>query len=307
MNASPSQSALDPAGAAAREIMNLFYGMTFGAVLIWIVVVGLSIYAILYPGRHDARTTRLLVIGGGAIFPILVLTALLAYGLSMMPELHRPAPAGSQVIHVAGVRWWWRVSYQLPSGESVETANELHLPVDQAVEFRLTSEDVIHSFWIPSVGGKMDMIPGRSNRVKLVPDKIGVYRGVCAEFCGAAHAKMSFDVIIQSQEEFDLWLANLGKPADETFAQGIQAFLKHGCSGCHAIRGTQADGVVGPDLTHFGGRRSIGATMLRNTPENLRHWIEDTHIAKPGVQMPAFTALEQDELDTLVTYLGSLR
>lgn len=153
--------------------------MAIGGVLIWLVVIGLAVYAIYYPGQHDIKKTRLIVIGGGAAFPTVVLTALLTYGLSILPDLQRPAPEGSQVIEVVGVRWWWRVRYRLPDGETVETANEIHLPVDEATEFKLTSEDVIHSFWIPSIGGKTDMIPGRENRLKLFPTRVGTYRGVC--------------------------------------------------------------------------------------------------------------------------------
>lgn len=169
MNELPSQSALDPAGEASTQIANLFYWMTIGGSLIWFLVVGLIVYAIFSTTEHDAKLTRLLVIGGGAVFPTVVLTVLLTYGLAMMPELQRPAPQGSPVIEVAGVRWWWRVSYRMADGTEVATANEMHLPVDEAVEFKLSSEDVIHSFWIPSLGGKVDMIPGRETRLKLRP------------------------------------------------------------------------------------------------------------------------------------------
>ncbi len=281
--------------------------MAIGGVLIWLVVIGLAVYAIYYPGQHDIKKTRLIVIGGGAAFPTVVLTALLTYGLSILPDLQRPAPEGSQVIEVVGVRWWWRVRYRLPDGETVETANEIHLPVDEATEFKLTSEDVIHSFWIPSIGGKTDMIPGRENRLKLFPTRVGTYRGVCAEFCGTAHAQMSFDVVVQSREDFDQWLIDQVREATDESPLGKQVLLRHGCGACHAIRGTEADGVVGPDLTHFGSRRGIGASVLLNTPENLRHWIINTHEVKPGVEMPEFDSIQGDDLDALVKYLGSLR
>lgn len=307
MNDLPSQSALETAGEGADQIANLFYVMILGGSLIWLVVIGLAVYAILNPGQHQPTKTRLLVIGGGAVFPAVVLTALLTYGLAMLPELQRPAPEGSQVIEVAGVRWWWRVRYQLAEDQGVETANEIHLPVNEAVEFKLTSEDVIHSFWIPSLGGKVDMIPGRKNRLKLVPTKIGFYRGVCAEFCGAAHAQMGFDVIVESRQDYDRWLARLQEPASSDQPSGAVVFLSRGCGACHAIRGTEADGVVGPDLTHFGGRRSIGAGVLPNTAVNLRRWIKETHDAKPGVEMPAFETMPRAEMESLVTYLRSLR
>lgn len=302
----PSQSTLQPAGEGARQIAELFYVMAIGAVIIWCIVIGLSTYAIFYPGKHNAKKTRLIVIGGGAVFPTLALTGLLTYGLSMLPDLQRPAAKGSKVIEVVGVRWWWRVVYHLPDGRRVETANEIHLPVDEAVEFQLTSEDVIHSFWIPSLGGKTDMIPGRQNRLKLFPTKAGVYRGACAEFCGAAHAQMAFDVVVEPREQFEQWLASLAEPSSVSHP-GSEVFIRLGCGACHAVRGTEANGVVGPDLTHFGNRRSLGAAILLNTPENRKRWITQTHRAKPGVEMPAFEHLDERELDQLVNYLGALQ
>tara|TARA_R110002049_G_scaffold182485_2_gene350351 strand:+ start:89825 stop:90748 length:924 start_codon:yes stop_codon:yes gene_type:complete len=307
MNEMPSQSALDPAGKGAEAIAQLFYVMTVGAVIIWTVVMGLALYAVVRPGQHNVKRTRSLVIGGGAVFPIVVLTSLLTYGLSLMPELQRPAPHGSQVVEVAGVRWWWRVVYRLPDGSRVETANEIHLPVGEPVEFKLTSEDVIHSFWIPSLGGKMDMMPGRENRLKLFPTKVGRYRGVCAEFCGTAHTQMTFEVVVESRSDFEIWLANLRSRSQTNTHDGHIVFLQRGCGACHTVRGTQADGSLGPDLTGFGRRRSIGATAMKNTPKNLARWIRSTHRVKPGVEMPAFESIGTDELDVLVDYLGTLQ
>jgi cytochrome c oxidase subunit 2 len=305
MNQWPSQSTLENAGEGAAQITALFYWMLAGGTLIWLIVTGLAIYAIFYPGTHHPIVVRMLVIGGGAAFPTIVLTALLTYGLSMMPDLQRPAPDGSQVIEVRGVRWWWRVTYRLSDGTTVETANQIHLPVGEPVELKLVSEDVIHSFWIPALGGKMDMVPGRENRLKLIPTKIGVYRGVCAEFCGAAHAQMAFDTVVQSRSDFDQWLAQLREPATEH--PGSHLFLQRGCSACHTIRGSSADGRVGPDLTHFASRRSIGASVMENTEENLKRWISQPHVVKPGVEMPPFSAMPADELQLLTEYLGSLR
>jgi cytochrome c oxidase subunit 2 len=307
MNGSGSRSALAPAGEAADRIAELFYVMVAGGTLIWLLVIGLAVYAIIvHPGKHPEKRTRVLVIGGGAAFPTLVLTALLTYGLAMLPDLQRPAPRGSQVINASGVRWWWRFEYLVGDGKSVETANEIHLPVGEAVEFKLKSEDVIHSFWIPSLGGKVDMIPGRVNRLKLHPTEAGVYRGVCAEYCGTAHAMMSFDVVVEPRADFERWLQHQAEPAagDDV---GLAVFLKHGCGACHTIRGTPADGPLGPDLTHFGSRISIGAAVLPNTPENLARWITQTHSVKPGVDMPAFDQLGGEDLGRLVAYLESLR
>lgn len=310
MTFAQSQSALDHAGVGSESIAELLWVMLIGGTLIWLIVVGLAVYAIVVPGEHDQKKTRMLVIGGGAVFPTIVLTALLTYGLAMLPELQRPAPEGSQVIEVSGVRWWWRVNYRMPDGKIIETANEIHLPVNEPVEFKLKSEDVIHAFWIPSLGGKVDMMPGRENRLKLHPTRVGVFRGVCAEYCGEAHTQMAFDVIVQSREEFDEWLHQQASPAvsgSDLAEAGREIFEAAGCGACHAIRGTSADGVVGPDLTHFGSRRSIGASVLPNNADNLTRWIKETHRVKPGVEMPAFEALAGDELRSLVRYLGELK
>lgn len=302
-----NHSALRTAGEGAEQIAGLFYWMATGAVVIWVVVIGLATYAIFSRRAHDARTIRRLVIGGGALVPTIVLTTLLIYALSIMPDLHRPAPEGSLRIRVAGVRWWWRVRYEDSEGGDFVTANEIHLPVDQPVQFELVSEDVIHSFWVPSLGGKMDMIPGRTNRLTLHPNREGVFAGICAEYCGTAHAQMKFPVIVEDAESFQRWQSTQRRSAEPGNAPGLRVFLSRGCSACHAIRGTQAAGVVGPDLTHFGSRRSIGAGILANDRQNLRRWITETHAVKPGVEMPAFRTIDDDELMQLVDYLESLR
>ncbi|GAA5505827.1 hypothetical protein Rcae01_01275 [Novipirellula caenicola] len=285
--------------------------MSGGAVAIWLIVIGLAVYAIYQPGPHHPRTTKLLVIGGGAVFPTVVLTGLLCYSLPMLPDLQRPAPTGSLQIHVSGVLWWWRIEYIGEDGQTFATANEIRLPVDQPVEFKLHSEDVIHSFWIPSLGGKVDMIPGRQTRLQLHPTRVGTYRGACAEFCGTAHAQMNFDVVVMPVDEFNDWLIAQrkdAKPPQESVAiEGQRQFLKHGCSACHTIRGTDAQGKVGPDLTHVGSRVSLGAGILKNGPENLARWITQTHKVKPGVEMPEFDSLSDDDLKSMVAYLEQLK
>ncbi|MCS7469287.1 cytochrome c oxidase subunit II [Stieleria sp. ICT_E10.1] len=305
-----SQSTLDPAGVGAERIAELFHWMLSGGVLIWLIVVGLAVYSVTVPGRHRPRLTKTLVIGGGAVFPTLVLTSLLCYALAMLPALHQPAPKTGLTIDVSGVRWWWRIGYRTGENERVETANEVRLPVDQAVEFKLHSEDVIHSFWIPALGGKVDMIPGRETRLKLHPNRVGRFRGVCAEYCGTAHAQMAFDVIVMQQADFDQWLRDqqqdAREPAGEAAVRGRELFRRKGCGACHTIRGTDAGGRVGPDLTHFGGRLSLGAGIKTNDADNLRRWISRTHDVKPGVQMPAFKSLSDRELDSIVAYLEQL-
>jgi cytochrome c oxidase subunit II len=307
-----TQSALDPAGRGAVQIADLFWGMTIGAVVVWGAVVVLTIYAI--RARHDApqeRRAKILIIGGGALFPTVVLAGLLIYGLAILPGLMAPAPPGSLKIHVTGEQWWWRVRYHPAQGNPVDLANEIRVPIGEPVEFELDSPDVIHSFWIPALGGKMDMIPGRRTRLVLEPTRVGTFRGVCAEFCGTSHALMAFDVVVMERAAFKEWLEGQRRGAEESSdvsaIRGRDHFFANGCASCHAIRGTEARGFVGPDLTHVGSRLTIGAGTLRNDPENFVSWIQRTTHAKPGVLMPHFGMLPREELHAIAAYLESLQ
>ena len=305
------QSTLEPAGRAAEQISTLFWWMAGGAALVWLMVMGLALSSIfnrLESGQE--RRMKILIIGGGVTFPTIVLTVLLIYGLRLLPELTASAPEGSLRVHVTGEQWWWRVRYELPNGGEASLANEIRLPVGEPVQFILDSPDVIHSFWIPALGGKMDMIPGRVTRLALHATKTGVYRGQCAEYCGTSHAWMAFDVVVQEKEEFAEWLARQAAPAlgptDRFTRAGAELFQTHGCGACHTIRGTSAAGVVGPDLTHVGSRLTIAAGTLANEPEEFRDWIARTKLVKPGVHMPHFGMLPEEELDALAVYLESL-
>lgn len=305
-------STLDPAGRSAERIATLFWWLAAGAVIVWVAVIGLAVYAVrLRPEPHSQRGAKLLIIGGGVVLPSLVLAGYLVYGLSLLPELLEPAPEGSLRIAVSGEQWWWRVRYQVPDGEAVELANELRLPVGEPVELLLDSPDVIHSFWVPSLAGKIDMIPGRVNRMALEPTKTGVFRGACAEYCGTAHALMNFYVVVEEAESFARWLARQEEPAQAPAgplaARGRELFLANGCGACHTIRGTAADGVVGPDLTHVGSRLSLGAGILPNEADDFRQWIARTEDIKPGVHMPAFGMLPSEDLRALATYLDGLQ
>ncbi|QDT92541.1 cytochrome c oxidase subunit II [Gimesia algae] len=309
---SSSQSALNPAGAGAEQIARLFWWMAGGATIIWLVMVALSIYALhLNPVAHHRQKSALFIIGGGAIAPTIILTILLIYGLNLLPALLARPPAGTLQIEVEGYQWWWKVSYPAQSGKPVELANEIRLPRGEPVEFILTSKDVVHSFWIPSLGGKVDMIPGRTTRLTLHPTKTGHFRGACAEYCGASHAYMNFTVDVVEKEEFDEWLAqqSTGRitPQSASVERGEALFLQTGCGACHTIRGTEADGKIGPDLTHIGSRNSLGADMFPNNRENLQKWIAHVSALKPGVKMPAFRALKDDEYQTLSKYLEQLK
>lgn len=290
---------------------DLFWIMLAGAVVIWCAVLALAFYAIrIAPGRHSGRLADGLIIGGGVVFPIVTLTALLSYGLFLMPELR--AQGSGLRLTVSGEQWWWRVAYEPPGGgAAVTSANEIRLPVGERVEILAESPDVIHAFWIPSLGGKIDMIPGRVNRIVLQASEPGVFRGVCAEYCGDSHALMAFSAVAMEPDAFAAWLEHIAapalKPQSEQAEEGRRLFLASGCGGCHAIRGTPADGDLGPDLTHVGGRESLAAGILPNTVDALRRWIAHPKDVKPGAKMPSFAMLPEAEIEAIAVYLHGLK
>lgn len=297
------QSALDPAGREAAEVAHLFWVMLAGAAVIWLAVIGTAVFA----GRFQRaplgeRAGLRIVLWAGAIIPTLILAALLVFGLRLMPVLR--AGDAPLTVHVSGEQYWWRITYRTADG-AIEAANELRLPAGQPAEIILDSADVIHSFWIPALAGKLDMIPGRTNRLVLRPERTGTYRGVCAEFCGRSHTFMAFSVVVMEPAAFAAWLAGEAAPADGTADAG--AFLANGCGGCHTVRGTPAAGTIGPDLTHVAARLTLGAGLLDNTSENRRRFVAETERLKPGVRMPSFGALEPAEREAIEAYLGSLR
>jgi cytochrome c oxidase subunit 2 len=242
--------------------------------------------------------------------PLIVLTVLLSYGLLMIPSMVARAPEGSVQIAVTGEQWWWRVRYTSADGRAVDVANEVRLPVGEPVQFRLDSDNVIHSFWIPAIGGKMDMIPGRVTWLALEATRSGYYRGACAEYCGGSHALMAFDVEVTGREAFDAWLDHQAQPAappaDPLAQQGYDMFFATGCSACHTIRGTPAAGHLGPDLTHVGSRRTLAGSTLPNTRDALRRWVANPDHIKPQAHMPGFGMLRPEALDALAAYLESL-
>jgi cytochrome c oxidase subunit 2 len=306
------QSALAPSGSDASSIASLFWWMAGGALAAWAGTIALALY---YGRRGDGgrnrRRDRFLIVGAGVVVPTVTLTVLLVFGLAMLPRAVARAPEGSLRIDVVGEQWWWRVTYQRPGAGPVVLANEIRLPVGEPAQFRLESDNVIHSFWIPSLAGKMDMIPGRVTWLTVRPTRTGVFRGACAEYCGTSHALMAFYVEVMDRADFDRWLSAQSAPAmeprGEPAARGSELFQSNGCGACHAVRGTPADGVIGPDLTHVGGRLSIGAGILPTEPEPLRRWIARSEAIKPGVHMPAFGMLPDDELRALAAYLHDLK
>ncbi|WAC27178.1 cytochrome c oxidase subunit II [Ancylobacter sp. SL191] len=312
------QSALDPAGSSAATIAEIFWVMLTGAAVIWVIVLGAIVFGARLQKRPISdRTGVRLILWAGAVFPTLVLTALLIYGLRLMPTL-RPAEADFR-IHIVGEQFWWRVTYHLPDRAPIISANEVRLPVGASVAFTLDTADVIHSFWIPALGGKLDLIPGRTNRLVLDAIKVGIYRGVCAEFCGESHSFMGFAVHVMEPDAFARWVEREASVVDDQASQvasetdqadvarGRDAFLANGCGGCHTVRGTPAAGEIGPDLTHVAGRSTLGAHVLTNTPENRALFIADVERVKPGARMPSYGALPPDELAAITAYLGSLK
>jgi cytochrome c oxidase subunit 2 len=297
------QSALHPAGQDAGELSALAWFMFAAAVVVWSIVMGAAIYAVL--GRKRPKSERFadrLILGGGVAFPTVGLAILLVFGLSLLPSW-TSAETPDLRVHVRAEQFWWRLGYEQADGSLIETANELHLPNGATVEFVLSSTDVIHSFWIPALGGKMDAIPGRTNQLRLTPTKPGTYRGVCAEFCGPSHALMAFPVVVHEEGGFEQWTEQQRQPASVR----SDAFLSAGCGGCHVVRGVSEAGAVGPDLTHFGSRSTIGAGTLRNTRENLIAWITAPAHIKPGAAMPSFQSLPEAERAAIADYLMELR
>jgi cytochrome c oxidase subunit II len=306
------QSALDPAGGDAWDLYWLTVIMTVGATLIFILVTALLLYAVFAPPERRAWLgTRRTIIYGGLAFPIVILSLLLPYGLIVMRDVDVPQ-TGALQIEVIGEQYWWRVRYPA-NGEQAEfsTANELVVPIGRPITVSVTAADVIHSFWIPNFGGKIDMIPGRINRFNFTAERPGVYRGVCAEFCGAQHARMAFDVTALAPAEFDAWRKTQAQPAQEPaipfLARGRDLFRSGGCGSCHEVRGTEFNGQLGPDLTHVGSRRTIGAGQFPNNVGTLAGWIANVQQIKPGAKMPSYGSLSGEDLRALAGYLESLK
>lgn len=306
-----NQSALAPAGPAADSIATLAWVMfaVAGGVLGLVTVLLLFTLFSTIEGR-ERLNSNLFIAGGGLALPIITLTALLVYSLHIQSSLAEPVEENDLVIEITGHQWWWEVRYlQKDSVDFVTTANEIHIPVGRPVELRLESADVIHTFWVPNLAGKRDMIPGKTNTLRIEADRPGLFRGQCNEFCGDQHALMRMLVVSLPEHDFARWLERQRDPArppeNVTLQKGQQAFMSSGCPVCHTIRGTDARGTTGPDLTHFGSRLSIAAVALRNNHGNREAWITSAQHVKPDNQMPEFR-MNAETLRALSAYLGSL-
>lgn len=304
------QSTLLPAGIGAALANDLGVLMLVLLGCVAVLMIGLGIYAV-RTGRI-ATASRAWLIGGGLILPISILTVIFVRATTAS---HVMAPGlAADVLHVTVTarQWWWEIRYAGGlSQPSVTLANELHLPVGRTVLVELTSDDVIHSFWVPSLAGKMDMLPGRVTRLVMEPTREGVFRGQCAEFCGLQHATMAFLVVVESAGEFQRWLTRQAlpalPPADPVLLQGQRSFFAAGCQRCHTVRGTPAAGRWGPDLTHVGSRRSLGAGLVDNHLGTMGAWIAGSQDLKPGNLMPPETSLSGRDFRALAAWLSSLQ
>ncbi len=321
------QSVVDPGGPQAGKIANLFWFFILLLTIIFIIVLVLTLWIL--TRRHRGieqeplevkhlpaeQTERKLnrIVTAATIATIVILFVLLISSVvtgKSVADLGNH-PKNAMVIELTGSQWWWQVQYDNPDASHVlVTANEIHIPVGRPVEILGRSQDVIHSFWVPNLHGKRDLIPSRVTNEWIEADHPGAFRGQCAEFCGLQHAHMILWVIAEPEAKFDAWLANQLKPsvapADAVKERGQQVFLNHECVYCHSIRGTSAYGQVAPDLTHFGSRRGIAANTLPNTMGDLGGWIVDPQSVKPGTHMATVPVNSQD-LQPLLEYLESLK
>lgn len=299
------QSILRTAAPQADSLVGLWW-LFFGVAVAVFTVVMALLAAGVAGARRPGPGERAVVLGTGVT--VVVLAGLLVAG--SLVGARTTAPADGQLplrVEVVGHRWWWEVRYP---GTGVVLANEIRLPAGRPVEIALASDDVIHSFWVPALGGKMDMVPGHDNLLRTTPAAVGVYRGQCAEFCGVQHALMAIMVVIEPAAEFARWLAAQAEPADEP-EDGLQArgralFLASGCGACHAVRGTEARGRLGPDLTHVGSRLTIGAGVLPQNVGTLGGWVANSQAIKPGNLMPAFDQFAGEDLRALAAWLAGL-
>jgi cytochrome c oxidase subunit 2 len=301
-----SPSMLDTKGQEARHLAGVWWLMFGLAAAVYLVVAGLILFAIVRGRRTVARESatndNAFIVIGGLVVPLAILMIIAVVTVRTTTEVRQPA-AGAVRLDVIAHDWWWEVRYP---DTGIVSANEIHVPVGRQVAVSIHTDDVIHSFWVPQLAGKLDAIPGQPNLLRFTAEKAGTYRGECAEFCGIQHANMNFLVVAESPDRFAQWeqteSQTAGLPTDDDTERGRLVFERESCAGCHTIRGTSAVGKIGPDLTHVGGRRTIGAGTVANTTANLADWISDSQSIKPGNRMPPIK-LSAEDLRALVHYL----
>jgi cytochrome c oxidase subunit 2 len=310
------QSVLDPVSHPARDIESLWWWMLAGATVIFLGAVALLGLAWMRRNRSgmpvfgdNEKVARGFVVVFGILIPITALVALFTVGnILILPVTQAPAAGSTTLtVEVTGHQWWWEVRYP---GTRAVTANEIHIPVSTRVMLVGRTADVIHSFWAPNLNRKIDVIPGRANRILLYSDRVGRFRGQCAEFCGVQHAHMALYVYVEPKAQFEAWLQKMSQPAvapsGSEAQQGAELFASMPCAGCHTIRGTAAAGRLGPDLTHLASRETLAALTIPNDPGYLADWIADPQHYKPGNRMPGLN-LDDGELQALVAYLEGLK
>jgi len=309
----------EPAGAGARAIHPLLWGLIWLSIIVVVFIAVVVVAGIFVRGRGTrephlvipARAGRgLWWIYGGVGISTIILIAFIGWTVTTMAGLATPSSEFSLTVNVSARQWWWAFQYDDPDpAKTFNTANEIHIPVGEPVRFNLSSPDVIHSFWVPALGGKVDVIPGRSNSLWLEADKPGVYRGQCSEYCGRQHAEMAFYVIAEPRSQFEAWRAAQQAQAPEPETAGLQDGLDHfvdRCGKCHNVRGTKAKGIKGPDLTHVMSRSTLAAGMLDNNLGNLSGWIANPQGLKAGALMPDI-AMSGPEFQSVLSYVETLK
>jgi cytochrome c oxidase subunit II len=313
------QSALDPHASQSEQIRQILFVFLVVAAAVWIAVLVALFLGLLRRKRiadqpldlhqpFERRAGRIILFLGVATTVVVLALSIISYGGQRAVF----AKGSNQLsLKVIGHQWWWEVRYQADSPHlSFVTANEIRVPVGEPVKVELESADVIHSFWVPSLTGKMDLITGQQNAIEFSANRAGVYRGQCAEFCGLQHAHMAFTVLALPPDEFRRWRdhenQSASKPVDALGKTGEEVFRSRGCALCHTVRGTLAGGQLGPDLTHVGSRTTIAAGTLPFSPATLAAWIADPQHIKPGNLMPRMP-LQSDQLIAIIHYLEQLK
>lgn len=321
MNAPAAEiTVLEPAGIQAEHVRDLFDGYLGVAILVFILVLGAFTVALRRAPASDdsakieltpaATRARRRAVGAASALTLITLVVLLVMSVVTGRALASLSSKDALSIQIVGRRWWWEVTYveSIPAN-MVRTAYEVHVPVGRPVELRILSSDVIHSLWVPNLGPKRDLIPGKNTTVLLRADRAGTYDGMCAEYCGLQHANMRIRFVADPPDEFQEWLNRMRAPArapiTEAERHGQEVFLQTRCVSCHAIRGAGAFATVGPDLTHLAARPAIAMGTLANDSAHLRDWLVDPQRAKPGVIMPP-AGVSDGDVDALVSYLRSL-
>ena len=313
----PTPSVFDPVGGPAETILDITWLLIGICGAIAVVMFTLIAYAVVKCRRSDGDTAEPAQVYGSnpielawTVIPLMIVFVPFMVSARGIFELERTTPPeGALEVEVTGHRWWWEFNYK---DLGINTAGELHVPIDEGkpadLFLTLVSADVAHSFWVPQLGGKMDVIPDRVNHLWLQAGTPGVYVGQCAEYCGNQHANMLITVVVEPRAQFNEWVANQQRDAAEVAAvrAGRDLFLRTSCINCHTVRGTVANGTFAPDLTHLMSRATIGSGVVANTPENLREWVFDPQNVKPGCEMPSMK-LTRHEVDLVCAYLETLK